>query len=86
MGTYDIAAGGGRAAAIIPRPNILVRLKQNQIDLGREQAAEHHGGADAEAHAQAGQLDLVVVVGAKVDGDEGEPHDASARIDRSDYI
>lgn len=100
------------------RADVLVRLEQHQVDLGREEAAEGDRGGDVDAHAHTRDLnlqrrqpsarlymlkhrktrrearvcvyagrrrarardlrgtDLVVVVGAEVDGHEGQPDDA----------
>lgn len=63
-------------ATIVPRPDVLVRLKQHEIDLWREQAGQHDRSANVEAHAEARRLDLVVVAGAEVNCDTGEEHDA----------
>ena len=40
------------------RANVLVRLEQYQIDLGREEAAEGDGSGDVDAHAHARDLNL----------------------------
>ena len=38
--------------------DILVRLEQDDVDFGYEEAAERHGGADAHTHAKRRDLDL----------------------------
>lgn len=42
----------------MPRANVLVRLEQHQVHLGREQAAEGDRGGDVDAHAHARDLNL----------------------------
>lgn len=41
-----------------PRPDVLVRLEEDDVDLGREEAAEGHRRRDVDAHAHARYLDL----------------------------
>lgn len=47
-------AAGGRAVA----DHVLLRLEEDDVQLGREQTAEHHGAAEADRHAHGGGLHL----------------------------
>lgn len=42
----------------VTRADVLVRLEQHQIDLGREEAAEGDRGGDVDAHAHTRDLNL----------------------------
>lgn len=75
--------GAGAAALLLERAAhadlaayILVRLEDDDVDLGRVETDEGDGRAQADGHAERGDLRLVGVAGAKVDGHEGEPDDA----------
>lgn len=65
-----------RPASIISRPHVLVGLKEDEINLRREQTRKHHGCTDAEAHAQTGRLDLVIVTRAEINCNRCEEHNA----------
>lgn len=55
---------------------ILFRLEDNDVDFGRVEADQGDGRAQANRHAEGGDLRLVGVAGAKIDRHEGEPDDA----------
>lgn len=38
--------------------DVLVRLEEDDVNFGHEEAAERHRGADVDAHAQRRRLDL----------------------------
>lgn len=54
---------------------ILVRLEDDNVDLGRVQADQGDGRAQADRHAEGRDLRLVGVAGTKVDRHKGEPDD-----------
>lgn len=64
-----------RAAHVDLAAYILFRLEDNDVDLGRVEADQSDGGAQADRHAEGGDLRLVGVAGAEVDRHEGEPDD-----------
>lgn len=47
-------AAGGRTVA----HHVLLRLEEDDVQLGREEAAEHHRAAEADGHAHGGGLHL----------------------------
>lgn len=63
-----------RPSPVVSRAHIFVWLEQDEINLRREQAREHHRRAYVEAHAQTGRLNLVIVAGAEVNCDGREEH------------
>lgn len=76
-GTAATCAGlHSRPSPIISRPHVLVGLKENEVNFRREQARKHHRCAYAEAHAQTGRLDLVVVARAEINCNWCEKHNA----------
>ena len=53
-GSCTAEAAGGRAVA----DHILLRLKQDDVQLGCKQTAENHRATEADRHAQGGGLHL----------------------------
>lgn len=53
-GSSAAEAAGGRAVA----DHVLLRLKQDDVQLGCKQTAEHHRATEADRHAHGGGLHL----------------------------
>lgn len=52
---------GGVHTHLVPSaglPHVLVRLKQHDVDFGREEAEQGHRRTDGDADTKAGQLNL----------------------------
>lgn len=67
--------GGGAAAGPAPvrrahgeAPHVLLGVEQDDVHLGREQAAQRHPGRQRDGHAQRQRLHLLRVARGEVDG------------------
>lgn len=58
-GSSTAKAAGGRPVA----NHVLLRLEEDDVQLGRKEAAKHHGAAEADRHAHGGGLYLRWVSG-----------------------
>lgn len=83
--TLTFCHGGraGAAALLLERAAyadlatyILVWLEDDDVDLGRVEADQSDGRAQADRHAEGRDLSLMGVSGTEVDRHEGEPDDA----------
>lgn len=86
--------GGACAASLFLRlvahgdfpPDIFVRLEEDDVYLGGVKADEGDGGAKADGHAEGGDLCLVRVPRAEVDGDKRQPYDAGCVHGEADEL
>ena len=86
--------GSARAAPLLLRlvthgdlpADVLVRLKDDDVHLRRVQTNERHRGAQADCHAERGDLGLVRVSGPKVNRHERQPDDAGGVHSEADEL
>lgn len=79
------ASGDALSSAIISRSHILIRLKEHEIDLRREEAGEHYRRADAQTQRKTRRLHFVVVARPEIYCDRGQEHDA-CRVHRESDV
>lgn len=75
-----------RAADVDLASYVLVRLEDDDVDLGRVQTDQGYGRAQTDRHAQGRDLCLVGVSGAEVDRHEREPDDARGVHSEADKL
>lgn len=58
--------------------NILFRLPDNNVNLGREEAQQCNSGRETDGEAHCNEIEHHVLGGDEIDGNKGEPNDTSA--------